>query len=348
MRPSSTPPTRPPAAMVLVLSIGLAACHAEGDLFFLERKGAVMPISVRGNVDSGTFILFLHGGPGASAQGYKLAPVMEEMEARYACVYWDQRGSGSSQGSPAPETFSVDEVVADTDAVVKLLRHRYPVKHLFLVGWSWGGFLGTAYLVDPAHQASVTGYVMVDGSFDVVHGVAMSVQFVIEHAEAQVAAGVDVELWQAALDWARATPLEHLDQENLMRLHDYVAAAHGYVWNEQAVGEQSLVDELRDPADLYAMLNNGAQALGPGGYELTGLNLTPQMSSIVVPTLITWGRHDGILPVALAQQAYDALGTHPSSKSVVILENSAHGGLFEESDRWLQVATAFIDAQVAP
>ena len=69
------------------------------------------------------------------------------------------------------------------------------------------------------------------------------------------------------------------------------------------------------------------------------------MSAILVPTLITWGRHDGILPVALAQQAYDALGTAPQGKSVVVFEDSAHSPYAEEPDRWLEAVTTFIDAR---
>ena len=36
------------------------------DYFWVERNNAVMPVWVRGNIDSGVFIIHNHGGPGSS------------------------------------------------------------------------------------------------------------------------------------------------------------------------------------------------------------------------------------------------------------------------------------------
>ena len=80
--------------------LGAAGCQTEGDYFFLERDGAVMPIWVRGNVDSRTLLLMVHGGPGDSAQWYIESQAFKALEARYGVAYWDQRGAGTSQGAP--------------------------------------------------------------------------------------------------------------------------------------------------------------------------------------------------------------------------------------------------------
>ena len=34
--------------------------------FWIERENAKMPVWVKGNIDSGVFIIFIHGGPGSS------------------------------------------------------------------------------------------------------------------------------------------------------------------------------------------------------------------------------------------------------------------------------------------
>lgn len=36
------------------------------DYFWVERENAVMPIWVRGNIESGVFVIHNHGGPGSS------------------------------------------------------------------------------------------------------------------------------------------------------------------------------------------------------------------------------------------------------------------------------------------
>jgi pimeloyl-ACP methyl ester carboxylesterase len=56
-------------------------------------------------------------GPGDSAQFYVDFPSFKELEKRYAVAYWDQRGSGTSQGSPpldSTNSLFLDECRRDT------------------------------------------------------------------------------------------------------------------------------------------------------------------------------------------------------------------------------------------
>jgi proline iminopeptidase len=336
------------AHFVTAAALALCCCQTEGDYFFLERNGAVMPIWVRGNVASGTFVLLVNGGPGDPSQTYIYTEAFKKLEARYGIVYWDQRGAGTSQGEPTKETFTVDEVVKDTDAVVTLLRSRYGdrLQRFFVLGHSWGGFLGTAWLLDPNHQAGVNGYIMMDGSFDFVHLYDRGRQFVLRSARQKVADGVEVEKWQAAIDWA--------SQPNLPEASEAWAEADletlgGYSWDLTAEWNAlPPVDGafvLLSPFNPFTYLRNASLAETPGRYDWPSLlrqNLTSAMSSIRVPTLITWGRHDPV-PFDFAQQAYDALGTDPALKSVRVFENSGHVPAFQEAGPWSEAVSAFID-----
>jgi proline iminopeptidase len=328
------------AALVVAL---LAACQTDGDYFFLERDGAVMPIWIRGNADSGTYVLVVHGGPASTAQWYIDMPAFQALERRYAVVYWDQRASGTSQGAPPASTFTPDEYVGDMDAVVRLLRARRSVKHLFVFGHSWGGYLGTAYLIAPEHQQGVDGYVMMDGGFVTVRGFELARQFVAAYAQERLAAGADASTWAPILAWVTQTPAPAWTPENITRLAAYVHASRRNFWNAANEEPPTLSWLLLSPFDVFAYLKHTERSLT--NYDLAGLDLTAQMASVQVPTLITWGRHDGILPVALAHEAYDALGTAPSDKSVVIFEDSAHTPCIEEATAWTDAVTTFIDAR---
>jgi pimeloyl-ACP methyl ester carboxylesterase len=202
-------------ATVFALSMATSGCRTEGDYLFLEREGAIMPVWVRGNVESGTFVLIVHGGPGSTSQQWVDLPSFQAFEKRYAIAYWDQRGAGTSQGTPPSTSYTVDDAVADTDAVVALLRSRYEVKRFFILAHSWGGFVATAWLLDPAHQVGVDGYVMVSGDFAPVEGVDLARQFVLEYAKAQVDAGAAD--WQPAVNWAAAPVPTNTDLQTLTR-----------------------------------------------------------------------------------------------------------------------------------
>ncbi|HSR34632.1 MAG TPA: hypothetical protein VLY63_29020, partial [Anaerolineae bacterium] len=80
------------------------------DYFWVERNNARMPVWVRGNTASSTFIVFNHGGPGSTGTAESIFEVnpgngklghaspVQALESDYAVVYWDQRHSGMSRG----------------------------------------------------------------------------------------------------------------------------------------------------------------------------------------------------------------------------------------------------------
>jgi pimeloyl-ACP methyl ester carboxylesterase len=151
---------------VLTLMVALASCSlglTEGNLFFLRSERADLPVWVYGNTASNTFIVFLHGGPGDNALKMFQLPAMEQLQKRYGIVLWDQRLSGNSQGNASAESFTMDQAIADTKAVITLVKRNYGAKRIFLMGASWGGCLGTAYLLDPARQTEIAGWIEVDG-----------------------------------------------------------------------------------------------------------------------------------------------------------------------------------------
>lgn len=108
-----------------------------------------MPVSVRGNKSSGIFIVFLHGGPGGTALQKIGLPAFDALEESYATVFWDQRGSGSSQGNSSDKLLTLGQFVEDLDKLIDLISYKYDHPKIFLMGHSWGGCLGTAYLLDP-------------------------------------------------------------------------------------------------------------------------------------------------------------------------------------------------------
>ena len=77
--------------------------------FWIDRNNASMPVWVRGNIDSGVFIIFNHGGPGSCGTLESIIEVapgngqldhpspLKVLEDEYAMVYWDQRHSGMSK-----------------------------------------------------------------------------------------------------------------------------------------------------------------------------------------------------------------------------------------------------------
>lgn len=86
------------AALLLTLfGCSMETFLERGDYFFVDHKGAEMPVWIRGKKASGIVLIWIHGGPGGSAFNTvsREPAFVEVLEAEIAVAYYDQRASGN-------------------------------------------------------------------------------------------------------------------------------------------------------------------------------------------------------------------------------------------------------------
>ena len=89
----------------LTLTLLISACTSpfapeDGtDFFYVKRKNARFPVWVRGQKQSDTFVIIVHGGPGSTGTQYFHYDAYNGLEMNYGVVYWEERASGYSQGN---------------------------------------------------------------------------------------------------------------------------------------------------------------------------------------------------------------------------------------------------------
>jgi proline iminopeptidase len=325
-----------------------AACSKDtfhqGDFFFLVNKQAQMPVIVRGNKASGVFILFVHGGPGGTAIQKIGLPAFNELEKSYATVFWDQRSSGSSQGNSDDKYLTLDQFVEDLDKLIDLIRYKYHQPEIFLLGHSWGGCLGTAYLTDPQRQNKIRGWIEVDGAHNNPKGDSLSLQWITDYAARQIGVRHDADVWNYALKWYKQNPNFTSDQ---MEHYSFLEKAHAYIYDPNVKRDPKVFPEysfdyvFESPADVTAALTNYQYVIKK--FVISDIDLTPQMSLITIPSLIIWGKQDGVIPFPMAEHAYRSLGTADADKDIVTLEHSGHFGYYEEPTEFTNAVSAFVE-----
>lgn len=109
---------------------------------FIEINGAKQGMFLQSEGIENPVLLFLHGGAGspeiAFTQKYPTG-----LEKLFTVCWWEQRGSGISYNSKiTPQEMTIEQMISDTIAVTHYLRNRFGKEKIYIMGHSWGSFLG--------------------------------------------------------------------------------------------------------------------------------------------------------------------------------------------------------------
>ena len=331
----------------IAIQLLIISCSKEtfynGDHFFVENEGARMPVYIKGNIESRIFILFIHGGPGGNASLASFIPVSQELENDYAFAYWDQRASGLAQGNPDPSTFSVEQFVEDLDLVIDAINSRHNHPKIVFYGISWGGALGSAYLSTGNYQEKVAGFINMDSGHNLLDGLPKSVVFVKDYAQKQIDAGEDVAYWTEVHDWCATSP-DMTIPDNYFKYDGYLVNTNAYRYDpdQEVLGpDVGAAGVMNSYLSLAIFFNGGYLAQR---FNILELNLSPQMANIKIPTMVIWGRHDGVNTIEMGFDAFNSIGGPGfTGKEMVILENSAHEGYIEEQELFMSSFRRFVN-----
>ena len=256
-------------------------------------------------------LLALHGGPGSTHHYF--GPLEKLADERPVVVY-DQLGCGSSD-RPHDVEWSVAVFRDEVDAV----RSDLGLERIHLLGTSWGGMLALEHVLSGA-----------EGIVSLILSSTLA----------------SIEQWAAEqLALKNALPpdvVEVLDRHELKGTYDdpeYEQAMEAYFDRHFYRGpwprpELELMDAQRG-RDVYRAMQ-GPNEWTPTG-ALRGWDVRDKLGEIDVPTLVIRGRHDMCTdPIAAT------LTEGISESREVVLEESSHTPLLEETDRYLARIGAFM------
>lgn len=341
-------------AFTLVVLL-IAGCQKEvlktDKHFYIKIGKSVLPVWITGNTTSNTFIVVIHGGPGAFSSLFDRSPAFEKLGQQYGLVYFDQSGTVNDQGTAGIEDVSENVFAEQTDAVVEYIRQNYTGASVFLMGHSNGGAVGTNYLLDAARQAKVKGWIEVDGAHIKLQSpIAFNLtkNYVLNYANSKLLeeglSKKERKMWEECVDFENS--MTAITKQNQRAHTDWVGKARGYYYDpKNNLQFNDVVDLLLfSKTDMAAVTANQIQAINaPNQLNPPYDDYTPVMYRITVPSLIVSGRYDGILPVELVTYAINALGTPVADKHSFIFENSAHNPFDEEPELFYEKVKEFID-----
>ena len=270
--------------------------------------------SARAGPREGIPVLLLHGGPGA-ASDYML-PLAERLAEHRGVVVYDQLGCGRSEHPDDPSLWTVERAVEELDQV----RAALGLDRCHLLGQSWGGWLAIEYMT--GRPAGIDRLVLASTSASIPEFTA-GARGLIE-----------------ALPEPHRTALIDLGAKGEYDHPDYQAAVQEFYrrhlcradpWPDALVRST----EQMDGNQVYLTLN------GPTEFDVIGRlrdwDRTADLHRINVPTLVTCGRYDEIVP-----SCSETITRGIEGARMHVFERSAHCAHLEEPESYAALVEEFL------
>ncbi|HNT76669.1 MAG TPA: alpha/beta hydrolase [Anaerolineae bacterium] len=299
----------------------------------LERVtlgGVKQWISIRGHDRRNPVLLFLHGGPG-SANLAKLRVQCPELEQHFVVVTWDQRGAGKSQAAFDADTLSIEQIVSDTHELILMLKARFGVDAVYLMGFSWGTVPGL--LVAARYPKDLHAYIGAGQIVDYAEGERQSLAYVQDVARERN----DEETLRAlsAIDPAYNTANWY---KQLMTQRKWLLKYGGVYHTADSYNHEALM-LLRAPEyslmDFALWPGASARSLKTFWPALMQINLAEMVPEMQVPVYFFAGRYDRNAPSPLVE-AYFAQLRAPAGKELIWFEDAAHDVFFDQPARMVE------------
>ncbi len=330
------------------------SCENDGNLtsdandhFYLRNNNAEMPVFVKGNTASKTFIIWISGGPGSSTFAHKYGDykIMELMEEKYGNVYWDQRCAGSSTGTFDPDDLTLDQYVEDLEKLVYLIKDLYGNDiQIILEGHSFGGTLGLAYLSKGNNQDQVDGFICNGGPYNFPQLKQDSKNMMIELANRQISYNNKVSDWENIIDelyeidefaddtWLELNEVSHKTNPLLTDVDSVNSFSFNWLDSKLVFGAPSVEFAIKNKT--LSMNENFIE-------ELENTDLSLDIANITIPVIFVSGKYDVVVP---PNHLHDAMNIISSPvKEHLILERSHHFTCFTEPHVYEQHVSEFIE-----
>ena len=269
---------------------------------------------VAGDLESGAVpLLALHGGPGSTHNYF--AP-LERLADQRPVVLYDQIGCGNSD-RPDDIDWNVSVFREEVDTV----REQLGLERIHLLGTSWGGMLAQEHFLADA-----------EGVLSLV--LSSTLASIEQWAEEQLRL-------RAALPPDVIEVLDRHERDETYDDPEYEQAMEAYFDRHFYRGPKPRAElELMAAGratDVYRAMQGPNEWTTTGA--LTGWDIRDRLGEIDVPTLVIRGRYD-MCTEAIAATLINGI---PKAREVV-LEDSSHTPVLEETDRYLDLVAEFLAA----
>ena len=284
-------------------------------------------ILIRGENTKNPILLFLHGGPGSTEMpmSHKFD---RDLEKRFICVHWDQRGAGKSFSMKTHKSsMNVQQFISDGIELVNKLKQRFNQEKIFLVGHSWGSVLGMNLIHNyPEHFHA---YIGIGQVVNMIESEKISYEYVLKRAKQQnnkkavkqLEKIKDKNVWNLRYSQIQRKWLTKFGGWYYKATNSWVILKYLFI-----SPEYSIIDAIKFFIGVIFSLSNMWRRI------IETVNFVDKIQEIKIPVYFIVGKHDYNTPFELVEKFYNNLKA--PKKELIWFEESAHSPNYEEPEKY--------------
>ncbi|PRR82515.1 alpha/beta fold hydrolase [Clostridium vincentii] len=306
---------------------------------FININGVKQGMFIKGKSVKNPVLLFIHGGPGMPE--YFLAEkYSKDLEEHFIVCYWEQRGVGLSYNtSVCNASITLKQLLNDTIQVTNYIRQRFNQDKIYLMGHSWGSFLGIQ--VSASNPELYHAYIGIGQVVNMIESEKLAYQYMIDfykennnlsmvsklekfpvmESEKVVYSFFASSLRDEAMHKAGIGTMRNM-KSVITGIFFPVMQCQGYTLSEK-------INIWRGKANLNKNSNLSS--------EMLAIDLTSKIPKINIPVYFISGGYDYTVNYSLSKKYYESLDA--PIKGFYTFKNSAHSPLFEEPEKFISIMT---------
>lgn len=333
--------------------VGVLIVHSTGKPKpFVDENGRVLEGSISekihvniNGVEQGMFIkgmdkskpvlLLVHGGPGMP--DYVISEENTTVLEKYFIVcYWDQRGAGLSYSSDIPvDTINAEQLVSDTIGVTNYLRNRFRQDKIYLMGYSWGSFLGIQSVAKSAELYKA--YIAMSQMSNQLESERLSYEYILEQYKKAGNKSMVDKLERSPIDKKTNLPTAYWSMRDDMMhslgvgtTHNMKSVITGIFLPVMESSEYTLKEKIN--LWRYKFTSPSIKKLQNEEYET---DLNEKVPKVEVPVYFCHGIYDHTISYDLTKKYFNKL--QAPMKGFYTFNESAHSPMFEEPEKFSHI-----------
>lgn len=340
--------------IIAVLSTSCSTAPKDRKTYFVLSNGARLPVYENGP-DTDKIILFTHGGPGASGVINYHMPFFQELARHYKVIFWDQRGSGGARGHISKDSINLPQFVDDMDAVYQSVETRYPKKKIYVMGHSFGGLVGGAFL--SKFNDKVPGSIFVAPAFNIEQVTKTMSPAMITWIEDYLVrtrlSKKDRDYWNSILNYYKKNPVVGVDSFNIhlsntTKVDEINSNGQMCDYVKYGIAKYFIPDNVLDSLDFFSESLLILHALGASGEATRNLSTDKEfgLGKVTSPMLLFTGGLDFVVPQATSIDGFNHLNNGVSNPNSVhvLFADASHQPFFRFKNQMLQAVIEFVDS----